>query len=129
MSAASRPRAAAGAFAAVALLAACAAAPDRDDALAPWTGAGEAELLRAWGTPAARRQAGDREVLTFEQRRRLHLPSAVVGSSGGGLTETSPTLDLVLSCSTVFELAGGRVVGASRRGSHCAAGPRAPAGR
>lgn len=110
-------------------LVACATTAGYEKQLSRWQGAAEAELIRAWGLPARVHEAAGHRFLSFEVRDDIQLPEippTYQTTVKGGKAYTvpvggSPATTLSQSCTTTFELAGGRVVGWTYAGNHCKA--------
>jgi hypothetical protein len=114
------------------LLAACGAAPTvagYEKMLGSWVGADEVELVREWGAPDRSYEAAGRRFVTYSARRLQHYPgtqplahTAIVnGVPHTVITGGSMGWNEERSCSTTFELDGGKVVAWSHRGDDCLA--------
>lgn len=102
-------------LAAALVVASCATTGGYESSLKPWAGAQEADLLRAWGTPARSYEANGRKFIVFEAQREIHLPdSSDEGQAGGSIG-----MDVGLSCTTTFELENSKVVSWSYKGDDC----------
>ena len=103
-------------------LASCATTTPYKDVLSSWSGAPESELVRDWGRPTRSYEAGGRAFIVYERRLTLHLPGTSTGAMGA-----SPAMDVEMSCTTTFELAGSKVVSWSYTGNDCGAKKSSPA--
>lgn len=98
-------------------------------AVSSWTGSSEASLIREWGVPNRSYDASGSRFLEYSSSNVAVLPGysptytttffgniATTTATGG-----SPPTAIQLSCTTIFELRGGVVVGSSFSGNNCIA--------
>ena len=108
------------------VLASCTTTTPYKDVLGSWAGAPEAELVRAWGAPTRSHEAEGRKFIVYESRRTLHLPGTAAVYTSTGPMGGSPAMDVEMSCTTTFELAGSKVIAWSHAGNDCGAKTSSP---